>query len=222
MSINPGTQFGRWTVIGRAKDRPIGKTGKRFPYWKCRCSCGTVRDVQQNGLTTGNSSSCGCGNREASRSAHTKHGQAGTPTYAIWSAMKARCENERNPRFADYGGRGITVCSDWSASFEAFLSSMGPRPSALHTLERERNDEGYGPQNCRWATQPEQAINRRTTRLIETPEGPVPLSVLARRCDVPANTLNARIKAGWSLARAMSEPARSKMPNGAGRARDRI
>lgn len=134
--------------------------------------------------------------------------------------MKARCRNPKNPRFSDYGGRGITFDPRWDA-FPAFLADMGERPTPAHTLERTRNNEGYGPGNCVWATQAEQAVNRRTTRLVETPSGPIPLSVLARFTPVPANTLNARLRAGWSLNDAMTTEPRAKMPNGAGRARDR-
>lgn len=157
---------------------------------------------------------------------NTRHGHCSfggrSPEALAWQNMKARCFNPKNPRYADYGGRGITVCDEWAASFEAFLEDVGPRPTSRHQLDRLRNDEGYKPGNCEWRLPAENMANRRATRLIETPDGQVPLSVLARRCDVPANTLNARIKAGWSLARAMSEPARSKLPNGAGRARDRL
>ncbi len=154
-----------------------------------------------------------------------KHGHASsgksTPEYAAWQMMNARCRNPNNPRYAAYGGRGIAICERWS-SFQNFWADMGPRPSPRHQLDRINNDKGYGPDNCRWATAAENMANRRVTRLIQTPEGAVPLSFLARGCDVPANTLNARIKAGWPLARAMSEPARPKMPNGAGRARDLV
>lgn len=154
------------------------------------------------------------------RHGHCSHGKRSAEANA-WQTMRARCHNPRNPRFADYGGRGITVCDRWRGSFSAFLADMGPKPSPAHTLERIRNNEGYGPGNCRWATQAEQAINRRTTRMIDTPDGPVPLSVLARRAAVPANVLNARLRLGWSLNEAMTKPQRSKAPNGAGRANPR-
>jgi hypothetical protein len=153
------------------------------------------------------------------RHGHCSHGTR-SPEANAWQTMKARCLNPRNPRFADYGGRGITVCDQWRDSFAAFLADMGPRPSPAHTLERIRNGEGYGPGNCRWATQAEQAVNRRTTRLVDTPEGARPLAVVAREHNMPANVLNARLRAGWSLYDAVTTPIRAKQPNGAGRARD--
>lgn len=85
-----------------------------------------------------------------------------SPTYKSFCMMKTRCNNPNYDGFADYGGRGIQVCSRW-ASFEAFLEDMGERPEGT-TLDRIDVDGNYEPANCRWATVREQNRNMRHGR----------------------------------------------------------
>lgn len=77
--------------------------------------------------------------------------------------MVARCTNPSHPRYADWGGRGITVDPHW-LDFGNFLADMGERPPGT-TLGRVRNNEGYGPGNCQWETPPQQSRNKKNTKL---------------------------------------------------------
>jgi hypothetical protein len=75
--------------------------------------------------------------------------------------MIARCENPNAPKYPDYGGRGIKVCSRWRGSFEAFYADMGPKPGREYSIDRIDVDGHYKPGNCRWATPKIQANNQR-------------------------------------------------------------
>jgi hypothetical protein len=80
--------------------------------------------------------------------------------YWIWAAMIQRCSNPNNKFFYCYGARGIKVCPEWKNSFSQFLKDMGlPEPGK--TLERKNNNLGYTKENCYWASNQEQALNRR-------------------------------------------------------------
>ena len=159
-----GLRFGRWLVVGSAPVRLAGIT-----KWACRCDCGTERMVAGGHLRGGRTNSCGCYNREvAGRRAlerstthgHSPRGKA-SPEYRAWRSMLNRCDHPCVNSYERYGGRGITVCSRWRESFEAFLADMGPKPSPKHSVDRIDNDGNYEPGNCRWATPIEQAQHKR-------------------------------------------------------------
>lgn len=151
-----GQKFGRLTVIERAPNAPSGAA------WLCQCTCGAHAIVSSNMLRTGRTQSCGCLAHELTKLRNTTHGGSHTRLYHIWSNMRQRCHNSNSPAFNNYGGRGITVCPEWLHNFEAFQAwalSHGYRDDL--TIDRIDNDNGYNPDNCRWATYSTQRKNQR-------------------------------------------------------------
>lgn len=81
------------------------------------------------------------------------------PFRVAWQSMKTRCDNRNAGNYARYGGRGVTYCEEWK-DFMNFYNDMWPDWFEGMTLERRKNSEGYSPDNCRWASLEEQAINK--------------------------------------------------------------
>lgn len=150
-----GFRYGRLIVLEKIKAKP-GSNSK----WICQCDCGRGTIVSNPSLTSGDTRSCGCLRSEKLKQIKFKHGMCDTPVYHVWATMLQRCTNPKDKDFADYGGRGITVCRRWS-DFRNFYADMGDPPKCAPTLDRENNDRGYNPKNCKWASWSAQAFNRR-------------------------------------------------------------
>lgn len=122
-----------------------------------------------------------------------KHGDSTTSEYFIWIGMRQRCENERNAAYKYYGGRGITVCSEW-ADYRRFISDMGRRPSPKHSIDRIDNDSGYRKDNCRWALRSVQTGNRRMTLRVDG----MTIREISVETGLTYSGIYGRLRRGWS------------------------
>lgn len=200
-----GQRFGRLMVMERSQN------AKKQVCWRCLCDCGNEIITRADNLVSGRTQSCGCFNREQSSKKHTKHGDSNTRLYSIWKKIKSRCNDKNNTRYSDYGGRGITVCSEWSESFEAFKEwslENGYRKDL--TIDRKDVNGNYEPSNCRWVTNQKQQNNRRDNHFITYNGKTRTITEWARIYNLSENALVHRILRGWEIDRALNTPIKKK------------
>ena len=126
-----------------------------------------------------------------------------------WHGIKRRCLCETDGRYHQYGGRGITVCEEWLASFDNFAEwALSHGYADDLTLERIDVNGDYCPENCKWITLQEQAFNKRDTKWVEYKGERIQLIILCERLGVTYDTVHDRIyKRGWSVEDAIEKPS---------------
>lgn len=62
-----GRRFGKLTVLRFAHFK------NNYPYWHCKCDCGTEKIVYQHNLLSGTTSSCGCARSSNGKKYHDKN-----------------------------------------------------------------------------------------------------------------------------------------------------
>ena len=207
--LKGNTRFGMFTFVSEGE----AIVGKYHPIRraKVRCDCGNIRHVQPAHLLNGKHNSCGCTNGEISRQRFTTHGASGTPEYSSWKAMIDRCHNPKSTNFQRYGARGINVCQQWHGAdgFAQFVKDMGPRPIGT-TLDRIRGNEGYSPDNCRWATRKQQQTNLSSNVMLTYDGKTMTQKDWAIHLGMSGNAISERIRKGCSVEEALTAPPRGK------------
>jgi hypothetical protein len=82
---------------------------------------------------------------------------------------------------------------------------MGARPEGT-TLDRERVNDNYQPDNCSWATGIEQGRNRRDNRYLDHNGKRQTIAEWARELGVGRMRIQSRLNMGWSIQQALELP----------------
>lgn len=131
------------------------------------------------------------------------------PLYCTFHGMHSRCENKSHPSYKNYGGRGISVCKEWSGkngffNFKKWAVNNGW--SKELSIDRKDNDKGYCPNNCKFSTRIEQNFHRRSNIYYEYCGVNIPLGMIAKLENVKYGLLYSRVrKIGMSVDEALRD-----------------
>lgn len=203
-----GKTFGLLKVLSRENDYITPSGGKHKKYL-CECSCGNIVSVMKEHLTSGRQRSCGCLKKNCC--GHPTHREIHTRLYRTWGNMVNRCTNSNNPAWERYGGRGISVCNEWTdyITFSEWAKQNGYQDNL--TIDRIDNNGNYCPENCRWVSTFVQANNTSKNHFITYNGDTKTIGEWARYLGIPYKTLHYRIVSlKWDIERAFTQPLRKR------------
>lgn len=178
-----GNRYGELVVVKKAN------RGK-YPgaWWECRCDCGKTVSLNGHNLRRGYHTTCG----------HDKYVRVNHRLYWVWTGMRCRCNNKHARSYKNYGAKGIEVCKEWNDfdTFKKWAIENGYRDDL--TIERIDVSKGYCPDNCKWITFAEQALNKTNTVYIEYKGEKHPICVWADKLGVSRYSVYSRKNRGWT------------------------
>ena len=226
--LTVGQKVGRLEV----KELINSFTGKGIPRIMaiCECDCGNKKTLRADGLTSGNTRSCGCLNQEKRKETITRRNEASAKfgsfsaehpeTFQSWRSMLHRCYYPSQKAYKDYGGKGVKVCEYLRESPHNLVTLIGHRTKGNPSLDRFPNHSGHyscgvcseclqeGWQiNVRWTTRKGQALNRGDFNVHLTAFGKtMTKSQWMEASGLSWSCLTGRIRRGWTIEKSLSTP----------------
>ena len=141
-------------------------------------------------------------NKLAHKTEYEKHNMRHTRLYRIWSAMKTRCTNQKQPNWQTYGKKGICICAEWE-SFVVFSEwALNNGYADNLSIDRIDNNKGYSPENCRWVTSKQQCNNKTVNHFIKYEGEKKTLMEWSEKLGFNYNRVKARLRLGWPVEKA--------------------
>lgn len=212
MSMNKdysGQRFGRIKVIRFLSKEERNSTYKR---WLCKCDCGKTLQMNIAALTSGNTKSCGCQQRERVARLNYRHGKWKTALFNVWIGMRNRCYQKNTKYYSNYGGRGIVVCPEWKDNFETFEKwALTNGYQKGLSIDRKDVNGNYEPSNCKWSTNKQQCNNKRNNHYISFNGKTQSLQMWADETGIDRSVIGYRLKKGWEVEKALSIPVKHRI-----------
>lgn len=128
--------------------------------------------------------------------------------YSKFQSMHNRCNQKTHPSYMNYGGRGISVCEEWSGKYGFLVFKKWANENGWAeglTLDRIDNNLGYSPSNCRWSTALQQSYNKRNNIVYQYANTEMPLGMIAKLENVNYGLLYSRVRLkGMTIEEAIS------------------
>lgn len=184
LEINIGMRVGQLTVLRRIEGRR-NKHGHML--WECKCDCGKTKEIKATYLQNGVVQSCGC---QASQGRPKGHGLCKTKEYYVYRNILTGVKKY-----------GVSLCKQWK-TFKGFQEDYPSIPKGQWLIRKNWN-KGYYPSNM-MLTNSSAPLRRKLG--VELNGKVYTFAELAKKYRLKESTLKYRLRHGYSVERALTEP----------------
>lgn len=206
--------FGR--KFGRLLCQEIVYKNKYYQKkYRCICECGKETMVYRQKLTSGDTKSCGCIQREVASQLGKSHKKYYEEKHFVsaWQNMKARASNREYSGYTENLGRWEDYHNFKEDMYDDYLKHVKEHGEKDTQLDRIDVNKGYFKENCRWLGRLGQAYNRMDNKIIEYKNMKKNFMEwkIYFNSDLNIDLIKNRVDAlNWNIERACTEPINVK------------